>query len=49
MLGSGSLGHGLSFRSGIALSEKLSKKNNNVIVLMSDGECNEGSGGKRLA
>lgn len=39
----GSLGHGLSFGAGIALSEKLKNKKFKTIVLLSDGECNEGS------
>lgn len=39
----GSLGHGLSVGCGIALSFKLKKKQNKVYVLLSDGECNEGS------
>ncbi len=39
----GSLGHGLSFGIGISISNKLAKKKNKVVVLMSDGECNEGS------
>jgi len=39
----GSLGHGLSIGSGIALGLKIKNKSNKVIVLMSDGECNEGS------
>ena len=38
----GSLGHGLSIGCGIALSSKISKKFM-TYVLMSDGECNEGS------
>ncbi len=39
----GSLGHGLSVGCGIALSFKLKKLKNKVYVLLSDGECNEGS------
>ena len=39
----GSLGHGLSFGAGISLGEKIRRKNFKTIVLMSDGECNEGS------
>ena len=39
----GSLGHGLSVGCGLALSFKLKKKKNKVFVLLSDGECNEGS------
>ena len=44
----GSLGHGLSFASGIALAEKIENKKNRIIVLLSDGECNEGTVGKQL-
>ena len=39
----GSLGHGLSFGAGISFGEKLRKKNFKMVVLLSDGECNEGS------
>ena len=39
----GSLGHGLSFGCGVTLGEKIKKKNNKNLVLLSDGECNEGS------
>ena len=39
----GSLGHGLSIGCGIALSSKITKKKFMTYVLMSDGECNEGS------
>ena len=39
----GSLGHGLSIASGIAYSLKLSKMKGKVYVLLSDGECQEGS------
>lgn len=39
----GSLGHGLPIACGIALSSKIIKKNFMTYVLMSDGECNEGS------
>tara|TARA_B100002052_G_scaffold287832_1_gene303216 strand:- start:3883 stop:4701 length:819 start_codon:yes stop_codon:yes gene_type:complete len=39
----GSLGHGLSVGVGFALSAKLDKRKNKVVVLMSDGECDEGS------
>jgi transketolase len=38
----GSLGHGLSVASGIALSSKMNGFNNKTIVLLGDGECNEG-------
>ena len=40
---SGSLGHGLSLGLGMALAAKINKNNYRVYVLMSDGECNEGS------
>lgn len=39
----GSLGHGLSIGTGMALAAKRSEKNNRVYVLLSDGECDEGS------
>lgn len=39
---SGSLGQGLSIACGIAISNKLDKKNNKIYVLMGDGECDEG-------
>jgi len=39
----GSLGHGLSVGCGMALSAKIDKKKHKVIVLLSDGECDEGS------
>lgn len=39
----GSLGHGLSFAIGIAYSLKLQKKRNRVVVLVGDGECQEGT------
>ena len=40
---SGSLGHGLGAGSGMAYGLKLRKSDSRVYVLMSDGECNEGS------
>jgi transketolase len=40
---SGSLGHGLSLGLGMALAAKILKQNYRVFVVMSDGECNEGS------
>jgi transketolase len=40
---SGSLGHGLSLGSGMALADKLDKNPRATIVLMGDGECYEGS------
>jgi len=39
----GSLGHGLSMGAGIALAGKRDEKKYRVFVLMSDGECEEGS------
>ena len=39
----GSLGHGLPIGAGIALSAKLNKNNKKVVVLISDGELNEGT------
>lgn len=44
-LGTGSLGHGLSFSCGLALGSLLAKKHTlkKVYCLISDGECNEGA------
>jgi len=42
-LSTGSLGHGLSVGAGIAYGAKLDDKEYRVFVLMSDGECDEGS------
>lgn len=39
----GSLGHGMPMGLGMALSARIQKKNYNVVALLSDGECNEGS------
>lgn len=39
----GSMGHGLPLGVGMALGAKLRKKNYRVFVLISDGECDEGS------
>jgi transketolase len=39
----GSLGHGLSMGSGIALAARRRKKEFRTYVLLGDGECNEGS------
>ena len=39
----GSLGHGLSLGVGMALAARLDKKTWRTFVLMSDGECHEGS------
>ncbi len=42
-LSTGALGHGLAVASGMALAAKLDGKAHRVFVLMSDGECDEGS------
>ena len=42
-LSTGSLGHGLSVGVGMALSGKLDDRKYRVFVLLSDGECDEGS------
>jgi len=39
----GSLGHGLSIGVGMALAARIQRQNYRVLVVMSDGECNEGS------
>jgi len=39
----GSLGHGLPVGLGMALSSRITEKPFKVVVVMSDGECNEGS------
>lgn len=39
----GSLGHGLSLGTGAALAARLQRSSRQVYVLLSDGECNEGS------
>lgn len=39
----GSLGHGLSFGVGMALASRIRGLGFRVVVIMSDGECNEGS------
>ncbi len=39
----GSLGHGLPIGNGLALAARLAGRDNHVFVLLSDGECNEGS------
>ncbi|MDC0059759.1 transketolase [Pelagibacteraceae bacterium] len=43
LVSSGSLGHGLSYAAGLSLGDRINKKNNKHVVLMSDGECNEGT------
>ena len=42
-MSTGSLGHGLSYGAGVALAGKIDKKKYKVFVLLSDGECQEGS------
>lgn len=42
-LSTGSLGHGLGVGSGMAKALKLAQKDQRVFVLLSDGECDEGS------
>jgi transketolase len=39
----GSLGHGLSLGAGIALAGRIQRRDYRVWVVLSDGECNEGS------
>ena len=42
-LSTGSLGHGLGVGCGMAYEAKLKKRDHRVFVLLSDGECDEGS------
>lgn len=42
-LSTGSLGHGLPYGLGIALSQKLHNHSSRVFVVISDGECDEGT------
>ena len=42
-LSTGSLGHGLSVGCGMALAARLDRREHRVVVLLSDGECDEGS------
>jgi transketolase len=42
-VGTGSLGHGLSIGAGAALARALDRRPGRTFVLLSDGECNEGS------
>jgi transketolase len=42
-LSTGSLGHGLAVGCGMAYGAKIDSKSHRVFVLMSDGECDEGS------
>ena len=39
----GSLGHGMLFAGGIAIANKLDNRDNQVYVVVGDGECEEGS------
>ena len=39
----GSLGHGLPLATGLALGRKLQKKSGKIYVMISDGECQEGT------
>ena len=39
----GSLGHGLPIATGMAFAKKQKKENGNIYVLLSDGECQEGT------
>jgi len=41
-MSSGSLGHGIGYGAGMALALKMSGSDEKVVVLISDGECNEG-------
>ncbi len=43
IFGTGSLGHGLSLSTGLALSNRYNEKKFNVYCVLSDGDCNEGS------
>lgn len=42
-LSTGSLGHGLPYGVGIALAKKMKRQNGLVFVVISDGECDEGT------
>jgi transketolase len=42
-ISSGSLGHGLGIGTGLAYSHKIRQNKARTVVVMSDGECNEGS------
>jgi transketolase len=42
-IGTGSLGHGLGVGAGMALARKMDGRGGRTFVLLSDGECNEGS------
>lgn len=42
-LSTGSLGHALPYAAGVALAHRTRNQNNKVLVVLSDGECDEGS------
>jgi transketolase len=42
-LATGSLGHGLPVGVGLALAARIQRRDHRVLVVMSDGECNEGT------
>jgi transketolase len=42
-LATGSLGHGLPVGAGLALAGRIQRRDYRVLVVMSDGECNEGT------
>jgi transketolase len=44
----GSLGHGLPFATGKALASKIKRKNNRIVVIVGDGELDEGSNWEAL-
>ena len=39
----GSLGHGLPIAAGMAFAKKINRENGNIYVMISDGECQEGT------
>ena len=41
--GTGSLGHGLSLATGLAFSQRYTRRDFKVFAVLSDGDCNEGS------
>ena len=47
-LSTGSLGHGLPVATGIALANKINKKNSKMFIMLSDGELDEGSNWESL-
>ena len=42
-LATGSLGHGLPVATGLALAARIERRSYRTVVVLSDGECNEGS------